>query len=240
MLTSGKLFGNNFDSRKITNTRLANFAEDSLNRFKDIAIEGQFATTIAELTVALDNLRKELGDVKSAKDARKTKTLRVDEFIKLFKNTMSELEGVIAYTTGGFNSDAYRAFYPNGVSEYRNATKTNMAEQITSVKNALTTFDAALSADLKTKLNGFYTQWHTLRNQQETAKSKVTDNRTERTDARKEMEMALHKAVATVNLEFPLEEDKCARFFDFNMLYPVKHHEKEEEEDAEVEETEEA
>jgi hypothetical protein len=226
MVSEEKLFGNHFDEEKITDTRLANFAEDCLNRFKAIAIEGQYATTIAELTTKLQFLQEDISDVDTGKNKQRNKTLNVDEFITNFKRTMSSVEGVIAFKSGK-TSAVYMELYPDGVYEYTSATKTKMTTLMDRVENVVTAYETALGEDLTGMLSSLKTHWQTLRAQQEQQMMKVSDSRVERSEARQGVELALHNASHMLAQTFPFDVAQCASFFNFRLLYGVKHHEEE-------------
>ena len=121
-----RIFENPFADAKITASRLANFAEDCLNRFTKANTDGSYALLIAQLTPALTTLQTELGNVASSQVAQKGKTLTVQQFQAGFKKWMADKEGVIADAVGGFDTPAYLEFYPGGVSEYSTITLAKM------------------------------------------------------------------------------------------------------------------
>lgn len=225
MTTSDKIFGNIFDRKTITNLRLSNFAEDCLSRFATLAIEDQFATNISEITIALDNLRSEMGDVDTRLSTQKVKTVRTDQFVEQFKQTMRHVEGMIIHFNGGKDSDLYREMYPHGIKEYSKVNKTKMPILMNRMNDIATRYGTQLSTDLSIALAALKTQWKTVRTDQEKQMTKVDDSRVDRTVARKQLEKALMGAIHAVATEFLLEVDQCERFFNFNMLTAVVHHE---------------
>ena len=69
---------------------------------------------------------------------------------------MSEQQGVIANALGGFTTPAFLEFYPNGVSEYTGATKTNLPVLIGRINAAATAHAGELGAIAYFNFAGVY------------------------------------------------------------------------------------
>ena len=69
---------------------------------------------------------RELGDVASSLAAQKGKTKTNDQVLSLFKNTMSQKEGVIADLLGE-GSEGYIAIYPAGTNAIQAGIKSQNA-----------------------------------------------------------------------------------------------------------------
>lgn len=215
------LFTNIFDDVKITTVRLANFAEEALNRLISQNQTKEFDLIIGYLKTPVAELLSYISAVDVALGIQKGKTLTNDEFIKLFKKTMSDKEGVIADAVGGFSSPAFIEFYPKGVTEYSKATKTNLPTLIKRVNKVATAYKAKLSPALLATLQAFESSWEANRNTQVQQKGNLSDSRADRNDLRTNVEIALLKAVHATALEYPADLEKCTIFFKFNLLYPV-------------------
>jgi hypothetical protein len=83
---------------------------------------------------------------------------------------------------------------------------------------------AAIGATNETLLKSFKGLWANSRDDQEQQFGTVTDNRSERTVARTDSELALLTAVHTIAAKFPGSTEECAAFFDFSLLFNVVHH----------------
>jgi len=215
------LFGNIFDDSKITTTRLTNFAEDAENRLKSQNTGGEFDEIISYFQSPVEKIRTQITNLDVALGIQKGKTLTTDQFIALFKKTMSVKEGVIADAVGGFNTPGFIEFYPHGVSEYTKGTKTQMPTLINRVYDVATNHEAQLSPALLATLQAFKISWENNREGQQQQKGTVSDTRDDRNSLRINLEIGMLQAIHAVALRFPNNIDHCTSFFDFNLLYPV-------------------
>jgi len=157
--------------------------------------------------------------VKSTLGVQKGSTFTVNEVMKSFKVYMSDNEGVIAKALGGKRKAAFVEFYPRGLSEYTNATKTKMPALLKQVLDAAEKYKADLGATQTKELKDFTKQYEAARSDQQNPKGSVTDNRTERTSNRTALEIELLKAIYSVGLMYPGDVAKCSSFFNFILLY---------------------
>ncbi len=218
MIEPVKFFDNIFESTQITSTRLSNFAADCLNRLTAANSGGAYTNLINLLTDPSDAMATLLSSVDTSLNTQKGKTLSLNQVIVLFKKTMSEQEGVIANAVGGFSSQGYLQFYPKGVSEYTSATKTALPMLIDRVNTVAGNYSAQLGDPLTATLQAFETDWELNRSQQQQQKGTVETTRTESTQARADLEMALVTVVHTIGSMFPGNPDQCLAFFNFALL----------------------
>jgi hypothetical protein len=141
-----------------------------------------------------------------------------------FKNTMSTEEPFIARALEGNNTPAYLQFYPQGVKEYSLASKTAMGVLVNRVKVAAIEYADALGTTLSNQLQAFEASWLSSRNTQQQQMGNVENNRSNRTEARMEVELALVSTVHTIASKFPGEVEQCSAFFDFSLLYSQARH----------------
>ncbi len=216
-----KLFENIFNDVRITSPRLANFTSDCINRLTAANATNEYDLFIAQLTPLLDTFSNELGELATTQAQQKGKTLTVNEQVKAFKNTMSNKEGVIADAVGGRKTAGYLEFYPKGVTEYSNATKTQMPVLVKRVRMATTANADKLSPTLTALLQGFEASWLSQRGEQQKIKGTISDNRTDRSDARTALELALLKLIHSLATKFPGDVEQCMALFNFNLLEGV-------------------
>ena len=179
---------------------------------------GAYTNLISILTPPYNAMQELISSVDVALGIQKGKTLTLNEFITLFRKTLSVQEGVIANAVGGFATPAYMEFYPNGVSEYTSASKTNLPVLISRINAAATAHVAELGAALTATLQAFETEWQLNRSQQVQQKGNVDNNRTARSQARVDLETALVTVVHTIGSMFPGDAEQCMMFFDFTLL----------------------
>lgn len=179
---------------------------------------GAYTNLISILTPPYNAMQELISSVDVALGIQKGKTLTLNEFITLFRKTLSVQEGVIANAVGGFATPAYMEFYPNGVREYTSASKTNLPVLISRINAAATAHVAELGAALTATLQAFETEWQLNRSQQVQQKGNVDNNRTARSQARVDLETALVTVVHTIGSMFPGDAEQCMMFFDFTLL----------------------
>jgi len=219
---SNYVFGNFFDNRRITTVRLANFGQNALSRLTAQNTNNELSPIIAYFEEALHKVQQEIDQVDVALGIQKGKTLTVDQFIKLFKKTMKEKQGVIADAVGGFDSAAYLEFYPKGNVEYNKATKTKLTVLVDRIHQVASNHAEQLSPTLLATLQAFKTSWEQYRDGQEQQKGNVSDNRADRNQVRTDLELGLLAAIHQIALKNPGNEEHGKKYFDFNLLF-AKH-----------------
>lgn len=219
-----QIFGNLFDNERITNLRLLNFGDDAQGRLAADNGDGRFNGVIANITNAGNVLRSEVSDVDVALSLQKGATLTTDKVLAGFKFTMSNSEGAIAYALGGRDTTAYLQFYPRGINEYTQATKTLMpllSERVFTAANAnKTSLPPALVDELTVYRNG----WANARGDQELKKGSLSDNRGERNNNRITYEQALLQAIHQVAGIYPGDVNRGRQYFNFSMLFSFARH----------------
>jgi len=217
-----RIFDNFFDDPKITPSRFLNCSQTTLQRLIAANGDNAFDDLIAQLQPAINVLGNELGDINVDVAVQRGATLTVDEIINNFKDTMSAKEGVIADAIGGRGTAAYLEFYPQGITGYRKANKTNIEALAYAVKQAATKYADSLNPILVTLLQSFYGNYKDARGEQQQKVGNVEDGRSTRSAARSTLEIAMLVAVHTIAAKFPYDQQKCISFFDFSLLYPSK------------------
>jgi hypothetical protein len=213
------LFGNIFNDERITTGRLLAFANDTINRLTAQNTTGDFTALLALLTPPTLALQNQVSSVDVALGIQKGKTLTLNQFVTLFKKTMSDKEGVIADAVGGYESAAYIEFYPAGLNEYSQATKLQIQLLTDRLDVAAEKYKAKLGATLTATLKAFKTQWTTYRSTQQQQKGSVSDSRADRNVTRTATETALLQAIHTVALKYPADVARCTSLFNFSLLY---------------------
>jgi hypothetical protein len=155
------------------------------NSLKDVSLERTlryFDTTIARMRA--DTLDGKLDDRLAASQAvrvqffgsataadvalilQKGMTDKVEELMAQMGDELGDrYEGAIRGAFGR-DSDGYRAFFPNGLTEYRKATRERMPGLVKRLSDAAETHKADLSPAAVAVLKGYKTAWDTLRTNQ--------------------------------------------------------------------------
>jgi hypothetical protein len=217
------LFGNIFDDVRITPDYLGRCAEDVVAKLVQNNGTNEYNLVLNPLEAAMVPLRSELGQVDTTFNIQVGKTATVDSFIIVFKNYMKDNYMRIAVALGNDKTAAFTEFYPNGKTEYAQLTKTKIPTVMERLKVAATTHQTPIGATISGELQAFQTQWTDLRKAQLEGKSAVKTNRSDRTTARRNVEIELLKTIHFIANKFPGDVLKCKTFFNFNLLFGARH-----------------
>lgn len=218
-----KMFVNIFADPDITNFRLSAFTTGTLSRIARLDTGGRYTALKDAITRAAKAFQDGISGIDQSLNQRKGKTGIVDAVAGSFKHAMSELQGAIAHAVGGFDSEAYVAFYPHGVSEYWLASKTAIPTLLDRVFLAAEVHGDRLGDDLKGRLQGFKAAWSEARGHQSQAKGAVSGRRAQRGSARYNLEISLLMLVHTIACDFAGDEAAGRAWFDFSLLEPSAH-----------------
>ena len=217
------LFGNIFDDRRITPNYIARFADDTVAKLTKNNESNEYDAVLNPLTAAIVPLRKELGEVDTTFNVQVGKTSTVDGFIVAFKGYMNDKYIHIAAALNGEKTPAFMEFYPKGKSEYTQITKTQIPTVMERLKVTAAKYEVQIGAVISTELQMFQTKWQELRGQQLQEKAAVKTNRTDRSVARRAVELELLKTIHFIGAKFPGDVARCQSFFDFNLLFGARH-----------------
>jgi hypothetical protein len=217
------LFGNIFDDNRITPNYLGRCADDVVAKLIQNNGTNEYDTVLNPLQASMIPFRSELGQVDTTLNIQVGKTATVDSFILNFKAYMNEKYMPIAVALGNDKTPAFKEFYPQGKTEYTQLTKTKIPTVMERLKTAAINNQTAIGAVISGELQAFQNDWILVRKTQLEGKAAVKTNRSDRTTARKEVEIALLKTIHFVADKYPADVLKCKTFFDFNLLFGARH-----------------
>lgn len=124
---------NPFLNSPLGHKRFAQYAQSHLELVRGANTDGQFDALLAPTEAAHQALVRALGTTASAKARGQGKRLTNDEAVAKLKRFISRKAGVLADlfaspdgTVRGEDTPQYKAFYPQGVSEYSRADKADI------------------------------------------------------------------------------------------------------------------
>ena len=223
MLSVEKLFGNIFNVVAITPDRLLLYSKDHLARLIKGNGTGKFTAEIAILTPLIAILEGDVSSVDTTKNLQSGQTDEVDLVALEFSHTMSALEGVVANSLGGKASIGFKEFYPHGLTEYSQVNRKTAPTLTTRVFKAATKYATTLGTIVTGQLQAFQASYIAARGAQTTSIADLSSDRTVRTSAETNVEVALVQSLHLVGFLFPTDIVKCSGFFNFNLLYTVGH-----------------
>lgn len=224
MTQEERFFGNPFSDPNITPLRLYLFGLALKTALAQDNPGGKFDGIIAYLDTKLQLLAAEIGDVSTALGQQKGSTITAKGVIAGFIKAMIDNEGFIARQLGGRTVPEYQEFYPQGKTEYDRANKTKMIDLTERVYDAADAHSAEIGTALADELKAFKADWVTAAQTQQTKIESVSDNRTERSAARIDVEIACLEGIHQVAAAFPGNVEKGSSYTPFHLLYPATHH----------------
>lgn len=222
MTLSEKAFDNPFESKAITPARLYAFGADTLARLA-LRKGEPFISLHNGLSGPLADMGREIGEVDVDVLDEANMTRSVATFMNGLGNLMRSNQLAIEFAFKGKNSDGYRSFFPKGLAEYTEATKGSV-DTLTQRLGALADqYSDKLEPELATEFRNLHKDWKTVLTNQTDSSAAATDDRVERQDARRRVEVELFRVVCRIGAEFPDNAAAALAFFDFGLLKAARH-----------------
>ena len=222
MTLSNKAFDNPFETHNITPGRLYRFGSDVHTRL--IAKGGEPFTALATgLRAPLTALGEEIGQTDLSVLDEKSNLSGANAFLKDFKDTMKAARLGIEFAFGGRESAGYQSFFPKGLEEYTRATKGTI-EMLTNRLGELADLHSTkLDPAVAGRFREFKSAWKTAETSISASSQSADENRGQRSDARRRVEVELFRILCRVGAEFPDNPEACLQFFDFGLLKAARH-----------------
>ena len=200
MIRLSRYFEIPFADPNISDDSLRSFAGDHLAKLIAQNDSATYDGLIAATDTALRAFHGKVGDESTAAAIRKSRTSATNVLMDEIKGKWSRREGKIrdAFEDG---SPVYLAFYPQGVTEYRNATMEEMATLLTRYTTLSTEHIAELGQPFADEWTTCKTKWNKVRGEQVTQKGTTTSAAEQSTTARTTLELQLQTNVLTVAIQ---------------------------------------
>ncbi|RYZ00025.1 MAG: hypothetical protein EOO11_02995 [Chitinophagaceae bacterium] len=211
-------FGLMFENGRTPSEKKAAFAQDMVNRLRRAATEPY--TGLADAVERpLLKVQLEIGQIDSSLQRQKTQTRDANTFLKSFRDKLKNDEALIASALGGFDTNGYKEFFPNGgYSEYSDAPKKSMLRLFQRLGAAATEHSRLLPAELVQRYTGLEAGWKACNVKTTQSRKDTKENRNERTEARQELDIACHVAGHTIATLHPGNIDRCLEFINLSLL----------------------
>ncbi len=148
---------------------------------------------------------------KGMTDAVDTLTEKMDEELS------DRFEGAIRGAFGK-DSDGYRAFFPNGLTEYDDPTREAMPGLVQRLSDAATTHAAALAPAVVAALKGYKTAWDALRDTQLKGIGETNTEEDAVTEAREAMYHQQYLNVHQICVSADGDQARILHYFDQSIL----------------------
>ena len=212
-----RLFKNHFDTKEISDDNLRKFAEVHLQRLSANNGTAQFTTMITATTTAYTNYFGAITNEDTKFAIQQGLTVTMNNIVENFKNFASKKEGLV-FGNYGKESPEYQEFYPNGVTEYRQANLANIETLMSRFVAAAERHQAELGAVLLSDAENFLADFKNARTAQLTKIGEVQAQKSTTSTTRDGIENELMRNVHLIASMFIGEVDRCMDFFDQSFI----------------------
>jgi hypothetical protein len=217
MIDLKKLFKNHFDTDKISDDNLKKFAEVHLERLSANNGTAQFTAMITATTAAYTAYFGAMTNEDTKFAIQQGLTVTMNNIVENFKNFASQKEGII-FGNFGKASAEYQEFYPNGVTEYRQANLANIETLMTRFNDAAERHNGTLGSSMQTQAETYLTDFKAARKAQLEKIGEVNSQKSTTSTNRDVIENELMKNVHLIASMFIGEVDRCMDFFDQSFI----------------------
>jgi hypothetical protein len=217
MIDLKKLFKNHFDTDKISDDNLKKFAEVHLERLSANNGTAQFTAMITATTTAYTAYFGAMTNEDTKFAIQQGLTVTMNNIFENFKNFVSQKEGIV-FGNFGKASPEYQEFYPNGVTEYRQANLANIETLMSRFAAAAERHNAELGANIQTDAESFLANYRTARTAQLTKIGEVQAQKSTTSTNRDVIENELMRNVHLIASMFIGDVDRCMDFFDQSFI----------------------
>ncbi len=211
---------NQFDTAKISDDSLKKFSEIAMQRFIANNPGSIYDVIIADITAAHTGYYGAITDEDVKTAIKEGSTVAMNGALKLFKETVSQKEGIVRGTYGA-DSPTYQEFFPHGVTEYSNSTLKTAETLMDRMVSASTAHVAELTAAFVTLFTNLKTSFIAKRDAQLLLMGEVKGKKEATSSNRNVLEVVLMKAVLTVAINNVGNPDAIDIYFDQSFLKPA-------------------
>ncbi|RPI60274.1 MAG: hypothetical protein EHM44_10690 [Ignavibacteriales bacterium] len=233
MMDLKRLFKNHFDTKEISDDNLRKFAEIHLERLSANNGTAQFTAMITATTTAYTNYFGAMTNEDTKFAIQQGLTITMNNIVENFKNFVSQKEGII-FGNFGKTSAEYQEFYPNGVSEYRQANLANIETLMSRFFAAAERHQGILGASMQSDAENLLTDFKNARKAQLEKIGEVQAQKSTTSTNRDGIENELMKNVHLIASMFIGDVERCMDFFDQSF---IRGNEKDDEEETPTEPT---
>ena len=192
MLNLKTIFRNLFNTREISDANLKKFSQTHISRLTSANTGGTYNDILADVQAAYTPFANAINAEDFAHSQQQGNTIAADNIFYEFKTLISQKEGFVR-GIWGVNSPQYQDFFPEGLSEYSQATKTNVEMLMSRIVAAATTHNAELNPDFLLLFQGIESNYLAARTAQLTKIGEVETLKTNSSNARQVLTTQLMK-----------------------------------------------
>lgn len=206
-----------FDNKNISDDKLKRYTQSHIERMNANNAGGKYTAMIAATTTAYDDYYGAMSAEATNEGIKQAATMTVDNIMAEFKAEVSLMEGVIK---NAFRNDkpGYEEFFPYGLSEYANATKSNVEMLMDRMVNACGNNAGKLPAGFDANVKALRTSYTSERKAQLLKIGTVADDKARASTLRDVLEIQLCKNILDLAKEYLGDPVNGLKFFDQSIL----------------------
>lgn len=234
MINLKTFFKNHFDTKEISDDNIRKFTLDNLQRMIANNVNN-ILDAITNATVdAYDEYFGAITDEDTAFALQQGRTKTVDDITEAFKDAVSRQEGLVDSKFGKGSSE-YEEFFPQGITEYRTATRQNMPTLTNRMAVTALKYAAQLGDEFVQIFVDFNTNYIAARKTQLEQKGLVSGDKSQTADNRDVVEIQLMKNLLFTASLHVGEPEKLSVYFDQSIVRRPEDGEEEEPEPPPIE-----
>lgn len=221
MINLKTFFINHFDTKDISDDTLKEFTQKNLTSMSENNPGSIYDTLITDTTQAYTNYFGAMTDEATKIAIKEGKTVTMNTKLQAFKDFVSRQEGLIR-SKWGTDAAEYQEFYPQGISEYTQATLASIEQIMDRFKNAATTYQADLGAQFLTDVTTLSDEFKAARQSQISLMAIVEGKKSETSVKRDVVEIQLMKNLLIIASNNIGDDTKVEDYFDQSLIRPQK------------------
>jgi len=193
------------------------YAFDHIQRMIANNENHEFDTMVADTVAAYEGYFGAITHEDVSQALQKSYTKNVDEIMDEFIHEVREKEVVISYHFGR-DSAEYLEFFPRGLNEYNQATKTSIENLMVRMVEVGTKYKSVLKQPFVNLFTQFVADYHAARELQGRQKGVVTAEKTVSEKTRDELEMQLNHNLLALAQKYLGNSSRGLDFFDQSII----------------------
>ena len=210
---------NPFDDQHISMDELVAFATDHLARTIANNPAGLFDLRIAATTTALNGVGGAFTDDKTKLALRKSKKQTKDAFRQALPAAIGKIYGAVLAKFGDGGAQMTECF-PSGRTVFSTCTDGDLGQELQTLVNGVTDFQADLGAQVVADATALLTGWNAVYQKSATSKGNKATTQTAKNAARANLQLELFKNLLTLALNFPRDEGQVDVYMQQSLLSP--------------------
>ncbi|MBM3435857.1 MAG: hypothetical protein FJY07_06540, partial [Bacteroidetes bacterium] len=217
MINFKVFFKIHFDSERIGDDDIKRYAQSHIERITANNTGSKYDVMLTDTTKAYTDFYNAISAEVTNEGIKQAATQSVDAILADFKTEVSFMEGVIrnAFRT---SPSVIQEFFPYGLSEYSNATKSNIEMMMDRMVNACANNTARLPAGFDTNVKNLRQSYINLRSGQLQKIGTVADNKAQAATLRNTLERQLNLNLLDIAKEYLGDPVNGLKFFDQSIL----------------------